>query len=229
MKRVTRKSLHDAHVKARIKALKPAPRVNLNALRERWLQRAISRYIRQWAKLGVAIPQDVQVTCGFPGGGSPHKRIGECWPRSRSVKGVNEIFISPILEDTALVLNVLGHELVHAVDNCQHKHGPVFSRLCAKVGYSGGKNAQCEAKSALEFQSAVAKSLGDYPHSSVILVKKEQKENTGLHKFACNNGGEDVIYSTAKKVEQFGAPKCRCCDIEMVPFERGTKTVVQTI
>lgn len=213
---------------AKVKKPRRAARVQLASLRERWLQRAISLYIKRWAKLGVAIPQDVRVTCGFPGGGSPSKRIGECWPRSRSLNGVNEIFINPVLGKTADVLNVLGHELVHAVDDCQHKHGPVFSRICAKVGYSGGKAAQAEAQSALDFQESVAKSLGGYPHAAVIITKKVQKESAGLHKFECGNGG-DVLYSTAKKVEEQGVPKCRCCDEPMLLAERKTKSVVQTI
>jgi hypothetical protein len=214
---------------APVKRVRKAPRVKLQNLRERWLQRAISRYIKRWAKLGVTVPQDVRVTCGFPGGGSPSKRIGECWPRSRSLQGVNEVFINPILENSSAVLNVLGHELVHAADDCQHKHGPAFSRLCALVGYSGGKAAQAEAKSALEFQASVVKALGAYPHAAVTLVKKAQKENTGLHKFECGNGQGDVLYSTAKKVEEQGVPKCRCCDEPMMPAERKTKSVVQTI
>jgi hypothetical protein len=202
---------------------------SVSAMREHWLQRAISRYIQQWAKLGVTVPADVRVTCGFPGGGSPTKRIGECWPRSRSQQGVNEVFINPVLADSGAVLNVLGHELVHAVDDCQHKQGAVFSRICAKVGYSGGKNAMAEAQSALDFQASVAKALGDYPHAAVVLVKEEQKESSGLHKFICGNGGSDALYSTAKMVEENGVPTCRCHGEDMEPAERKTKSVVQTI
>lgn len=208
-------------------------KINSKTVREAWLQRAARSMAKSWKKLGVEVPADVAVTCGFPGGGSPNKRIGECWPRQRSTRGVNEVMINPILDQPLTVLDVLGHELLHAVDDCKSKHGKGFSKNSRAVGYSGGKHSSAETKAAKAALVALAKVLGPYPHGEVIIVKKQQKESAGLHKFQCAVAGEgeaaDVLYSTAKMVEVHGIPVCRCHGEPMVPTERKEKTTVQTI
>lgn len=201
-------------------------KANTKKQREAWLVRAVNIFRREWAKLDVAIPADVQVTCGFPGGGSPNKRIGECWPRARSRSGVNEMMINPVLQDTLTVLDVLGHECLHAVDDCASKHGRVFTKNSAKVGYSGGKHSAAVSVPAKALLAKIAKQLKPYPHGAVILVRKENKSNSGLHKFACCT---DVLYSTAKMVEQHGCPTCRECGEEMQLFDRTKKPVIETI
>jgi hypothetical protein len=209
---------------------------NIKNQREAWLTKATRKITKKWAKLGVAVPADVQLSCGFPGGGSPRRRIGECWPRSRSTKGINQVFINPILEKPELALDVLGHELLHAADDCQSKHGHAFTRLSVCVGYSGGKNSQATSESAKAFIARLTKVLGPYPHGAAILTPKKQKSNAGLHKFECDRGhGDgpeehvDVLYSTAANVEKFGAPCCRFCHEEMTPAKRKAKKVIKTI
>ena len=53
--------------------------------------------------------------------------VGQCWRTSCSADGVNEIFITPKY-DKAIDILVFDCELVHAVDNCEHKHGPEFKK-----------------------------------------------------------------------------------------------------
>jgi hypothetical protein len=213
---------------------------NGTGLREEWLQRAVTGFAMEWSKLGVVVPNDVRVSCSFPAGGNPTKRVGECCPRSRSMAKVNEVFINPILEVPLMVLNVLGHELIHAADDCEHKHGKVFTMLSKRVGYSGGKNSAAKSDEALLFLAKLAGELGPYPHREVLIVKKPQKENTGLHKFECAVGvkesedGEeaakpDVLYSTAKMVELYGIPLCRCHGEQMFPVDRQKKNEITTV
>ncbi|MDP2403742.1 MAG: hypothetical protein Q8M27_07925 [Methylotenera sp.] len=45
---------------------------------------------------------------------------------------INEIFISPKLDDSVEVMDTLVHELVHAADNCEHKHGAEMKTPTAK-------------------------------------------------------------------------------------------------
>lgn len=194
--------------------------------REAWLVKATRRIIQRWAKLGVTVPTDVQLSCGFPGGGSARRRIGECWPRSRSAKNINQVFVSPLLDEPMKALDVLGHELLHAADNCESGHGGNFGRLSAMVGYSGGKNSAAVSQDALRFLARLIKSLGPYPHGALVLAPKKQKANAGLHKFACC---EDVLYSTEANVEKHGAPHCRMCGEEMTPAKRRRKKVITTI
>lgn len=205
-------------------------KANLKNQREAWLTRATRRITRKWNKLGVAIPGDVQLSCGFPGGGSPRRRIGECWPRSRSAQKVNQVFVSPLLDKPFEALDVLGHELLHAADDCKSKHGRVFTKLSGRVGYSGGKTSSAESEAAVKFIEQLMKALGPYPHGALALAPKKLKLNAGLHKFECTDGEHsDVLYSTAKNVEELGAPKCRCCGADMEPAKRKAKKVITTI
>lgn len=196
--------------------------------REQWLTKATKLMRAKWTKLGVAVPLDVKLTCGFPGGGSPRRRIGECWPRSRSAAGINEVMISPVLDDTATVLDVLGHELLHAVDDCASKHGVAFSKNSRMVGYTGGKNSKVEGVAAIALLKAIEKKLGAYPHGKVALTVKTRNASHGLHKLECGCG--NVSYMTAKKIEQHGWPVCGSCEGEMmISSERENKKVVETI
>lgn len=195
-------------------------------VREQWLQRAAKAFTVEFAKAGVVVPPDVKVTCGFPGGGSPSKRIGECWARSRSLAGVNEIFLNPTMENPSQVLDVLGHELLHAVDDCKSGHGKEFTRNSKLVGYSGGKRSAA-GMVALAFINALAKELGPYPHRALVLVKKEKKDSNGLHGCECGCGNK--VYSTAKKLEEYGFPICGQCGEEMFPGDRKDKKLVETV
>jgi hypothetical protein len=195
-------------------------------VREQWLQRATRALTLRFAASGVVVPPDVKVTCGFPGGGSPRKRIGECWPRSRSLAGVNEVFINPTMENPAHVVDVLGHELLHAVDDCKSGHGRAFTKNSKLVGYSGGKVSSARGD-VLTFVNMLALELGPYPHRSLVLETKEKKASNGLHGCECNCGNK--VYSTAKKLEEYGFPVCGNCGEEMFPGDRGDKKVVQTV
>ena len=50
---------------------------------------------------------------------------------------INYIFISPSLDDPVEVLDTLVHELAHAVDDCEHKHGKEFAEIAKLVGLEG--------------------------------------------------------------------------------------------
>ena len=49
----------------------------------------------------------------------------------------DQIFISPALGDPVDVLDTLVHELVHAVDNCEHKHGKEIKKIALSIGLEG--------------------------------------------------------------------------------------------
>src|SRR5215467_9646698 len=93
--------------------------------REQWLQHATSYVRRAVAKRGVVVPE-VKVSCSWPGGGDSKKRIGECWARAASKAHINEVFISPRIEESSKVMSILTHELAHAVLDCKHGHGREF-------------------------------------------------------------------------------------------------------
>ena len=88
-----------------------------HTVREAWLEDAVRHLEPVFSKAGYAIPP-VRVSCGFPASSSPRTTLGQCWPRERSGGGVNEIFISPKLDEPVQLLDTLVHELCHAVDDC---------------------------------------------------------------------------------------------------------------
>lgn len=67
-------------------------------------------------KHGYSVPE-IRISCGFPSTGQRGSRIGECWATKICSGGLNEIFISPLIDDSDEVLGIIFHELVHAVDD----------------------------------------------------------------------------------------------------------------
>ena len=177
--------------------------------REEWLNAALAA-LRPWFKsrADVEIPTDARVSVGFPGGGSARKRIGECWARKVSKDGVNEIFISPVLQDPARMLDVLAHEIVHAVDDCASGHKGEFKRIAKDVGLEGkmtATHAGAELKAELD---RIIATLPALTHGALDLSTRK-KQPTRLVKLECDCCGM-ILRTTAKWIEQTGNPTCAC-------------------
>jgi hypothetical protein len=143
------------------------------ATREQWLKEAILALKPLFKEKGYAIPK-CHVSCGFASTDAKRGHIGQCWSTKASADKVNQIFISPGLSDSVEVLDTLMHELVHAVDDCQNKHGPVFKKMALKLGMKGpmrsaGAGAGSELKVKLE---QLAANLGAYPHAKLNVPRK---------------------------------------------------------
>jgi len=140
------------------------PLAGLHAFREAWLQAAVDHLRPLFAARGYEVPP-VRVSIGWPGTGQRSQVEGECWPRKAAEDGVNQIFIAPNLGNACKVIDVLTHELVHAVDDCKHRHGKEFRAIALKVGLVGPEmrsaSAGKELRATLE---AIAARLGPFPH-----------------------------------------------------------------
>ena len=177
--------------------------------REAWLNQALEK-LRPWFedRAGVAIPQDARVSVGFPGGGSARKRIGECWARSQSKDKVNEIFISPVLSEPLRMLDVLVHEAVHAVDDCQSGHKEAFKRTALAVGLEGKMTATHAGDKLKAELERIIKILPPLTHGALDLSSRK-KQPTRLVKLECGDCGM-IIRTTQKWIEQTGNPDCAC-------------------
>jgi len=164
--------------------------------RETWLNNAIVALRPLFKQHGVDVPADVKVSCSFPGGGSPNKRIGECWPRSRSKAKVNELFISPTLDEKSRVLDVLVHELCHAADDCKSGHRGAFAKAARAIGLVGPLTATTtgpELKAHLD-----ALPLGAYPHEGLLMTKGGRSDRSGVRvKLTCPDEGMSFWVSKA--------------------------------
>ena len=154
------------------------------------------------------IPADVRITCGWPSKGATSKlrRIGECWPRSRSAANVNEIFISPTISDTGEALSILVHELVHAIDDCKNGHGKQFRAIAIAAGLEGKMTATTASPELAETLASIQKDIGEYPHAA--LTPPGPKQKSRQLKLSCDDCG--AVWRMAK-AWQDKATGCPCC------------------
>tara|TARA_R100001510_G_scaffold46180_1_gene43049 strand:+ start:502 stop:1134 length:633 start_codon:yes stop_codon:yes gene_type:complete len=126
------------------------------------------------------------------------KAIGTCWSDKASSKGYCEIFISATEDNPMRVLDILTHELCHAVDGLISGHGTAFKRLAYAMGLTGKPTATVASDEFKEKYKPVIKSkLGDYPHAKMNLSSAKKKQNTRLIKVSCSNC--DNSYRQTKK------------------------------
>jgi hypothetical protein len=174
----------------------------LEVTREEWLMHA-AEVIRQAVAnaAGVDVPP-VKVSCSWPGGGSAQKRIGECWPRQASAAGVNEIFISPKIADSAQAVSILCHELAHAVDDCKSGHGTGFVKLGKRMGLQGKPTSMSlPADLAQSWAARVTDVHGEYPHEVLDKRHSPVKPQVGRQlKVTCGDPCCGAIFRVSKKV-----------------------------
>jgi len=161
--------------------------------RENWLIMATSKLNDGvFKQCGYEVPQDVKVSCGFPasGGrtGAKHQAIGTCHNRASSKAGVNEVYISPTQDDSIRVLDVLTHELIHAIDDCISGHKGLFRTIAVDVGLEGKMTSTHAGKELTAKLEKIVKELGEYPHAEVSTANKK-KQGTRNIKVECSNCG----------------------------------------
>ena len=178
--------------------------------REQWLEQATSLLNEQVFKpVGLQVPHDVKISCGWPvSGGASAKQatIGQCFARSASKAGINEIFISPKLAQADRVLDVLAHELIHAIDDCKNGHKAPFRKMALAIGLEGKMTATTASEQLKERLHALCATLGDYPHSEID-YSNVKKQNTRMKKVHCTNC--DFAFRANKS------------QIEKIDFEKG--------
>ena len=179
--------------------------------REAWLSAAVEALSPLFAAQGKELPP-VKVSVGFPGGrGNKAGVIGQCWSGQASKDGVAQVFVSPTLGDASRVLDVLAHELVHAVNFSEGKsgHGAAFRKVATGIGLTGAMTATVaspELRFALRKMAGV---LGDYPHAQ-LMPGSQPKQTTRMLKVFCPESGY-TARTTAKWLSAYGAPVCPCC------------------
>ena len=183
--------------------------------RELWLQNAVDLVSPIFKNKGYTIPK-VQVSCGFPSTGNKSKHVGQCWGRSSTNDGTNQLFISPVLDEPVQVLDTLVHELVHAVDDCAHHHGPEFKKIATDVGLQGLMREASAGPWLQEQLTGIARQLGKYPHSKINLAHSSSKKTGPRPRAKCKKCGYEV--TPLKKWLHMGPPLCPKHTTEMEPI-----------
>ena len=126
------------------------------------------------------------------------KAIGHCWSDKASDGGHYEIFITAKEDNPMRVLDILTHELCHAVDGLISGHGTPFKRLAYAMGLTGKPTATVASDGFIEkYKPIIESKLGDYPHAKMNLESSTKKQKTRLIKVSCT--GCDNSYRQTQK------------------------------
>lgn len=187
--------------------------------REEWLVAAVEALAPLFAELGETLPA-VRVSVGWPGGsGRKNSVIGQCWATAASADKVAQLFISPVLDDAVRVLDVLAHELVHAVDDCQSGHKGRFAKIAKGLGLTGKMTATVAGDDLKAKLEGIVEELGEYPHAALASAQGAdgpKKQTTRMMKVECAEGSGYKARMTRQWLEEFGAPICPCHEERMI-------------
>ncbi|MFI7069515.1 hypothetical protein [Micromonospora sediminicola] len=197
-----------------------APEVSAAAIetREAWLVGAVDALRPLFAEVGETVPA-VRVSVGWPGGkGKKNTVIGQCWASWTAADKVSQLFVSPVLDDAVRVLDVLAHELVHAVDDCASGHKGRFAKIAKGIGLTGKMTATVAGEELKARLAEIADKLGPYPHAKLSTPAAgagEKPQTNRQLKVECPESGY-IARTTKKWLEEVGAPLCPCHREEMV-------------
>lgn len=186
--------------------------------REQWLTQAAEKHIKpHFRDAGFGWPESYRVSIGFPKGrGRGARAIGQCWSPHMSADKTPEMFISPQLEP-ARALDVLIHELVHAVVGLAAGHTGPFRVMAKAVGLEGKMTATVAGPELTKTIQGWIEKLPAFPGAVLDPLKpgdagkpsaKEKGPGSRLIKCACPDCGY-TIRTTAKWIE-VGLPICPC-------------------
>lgn len=139
------------------------------ATREQWLHAAIDAFRPRFAEVGMPIPEQIHISVGFGYGAKRESAVilGQCWSTAASEDGVNHIFISPEMNDTAKVLAALLHELIHAADDNKSGHKGAFAEAATRLGFQGKLTTLDPSIELSVEMMTLAATLGHYPHGAL--------------------------------------------------------------
>ena len=181
--------------------------------REQWLEAAVRLMSPLFQEKEYEVPA-VKVSCGFPSGRALSRKnqaIGECWGKAITVDGVPQIFVSPLIKDPEEVLEILIHEVVHAVVGTEAKHGSKFRKCALAIGLEGKMTATHAGENLnQDFRVNFVPKLGEYPHAGLKpKARPEKKQTTRMVKCECKKCGY-AVRTSRKWLDEAGAVLCPC-------------------
>jgi hypothetical protein len=195
--------------------------------RECWLNSAASILTEMFEESGHKIPAKIRYTVSLPskgGMGTKRKVIGQCFYPVCSSSGTTEIFITPMIDDTRLVVGTLLHEMVHASLGQGYGHKKEFIALCKDVGCDEGKPTEaCINDNTWNYlqNHKAFKRLGNFPHEKMKDMVMKKKDTVRNKKYCCPEHSEMFVRMSVKKFEDAelltaGGWKCPVCETPLV-------------
>ncbi len=155
--------------------------------REEWLREALNHLaiiVHESTEYTVDV-SNLQVSVGFPKVRGRIKAIGQCFDSKAAGDKKSHIFVCPTQVDPVRILDVVLHEIGHALLGSNEGHGKQFGVYCKSVGLVRPwtqTTASEELKSKLE---KIATELGDYPHGALVPIAKDTKKGSTLKLWMC--------------------------------------------
>jgi len=182
--------------------------------RESWLELGVERLNELFVANGYQLPR-VKVSCGFTSNRGSKKVIGVCWNGKATDNNIAQIYIVPTLDDATRVLDILAHELIHAL-RPEAGHGKKFKEVALAIGLTGKMTATIAGPELQEQLEKIVTAIGPYPHGKLNPSNKK-KQSTRMIKLVCEKC--DYTVRTSNKWIDIGVPSC-CCgagEMEIAP------------
>ena len=187
--------------------------------REQWLINLTEALRPHFKDKGFEIPEanKLRMSCGWPSVRALSKKkrvIGECWNHTTCADGSFQIFISPVLQDSAQVVATHIHELGHAIVGTEHGHKRPFKKFCDVMQLAGKPTATIASPELEAYIQTLLPALGEYPNSTLDSLTLERpggkKQGTRMVKIECPNDECGYTARTTKKWIAKGLPTCPC-------------------
>jgi hypothetical protein len=162
--------------------------------RETWLTSFADQARPHFERVGAPLPARFRMAIGFPSGGARSSTIGECWLDKASADSTWEIFITPAIDDSARVADILTHELIHAAVGLHHGHKGEFARVARALGLEGPLTATTAGQGFYDWAWPILESLGPIPHGalSAANARRAPKPKAGEPDKPADDGGADT-------------------------------------
>jgi len=188
--------------------------------REAWLEAAVAAMGPWFAAIATPLPSRIRVSTGFPTGWSrknlnENRTMGQCWAQNVAADGVNQVFVTPLLDDPIAVLAVLTHELVHAGVGVEVGHRRPFAQAAKAIGLNGPmKRTTPSLDLCARFTTLVEDHLGPYPHAKLQppIHKRQTTRQRLVLCVPCEYRGRFALAQLLR-----GLPKCGVCGEVMTP------------
>ena len=186
----------------------------------KWLEKATQELQKQvFTPAKLRVPTKLRLNVGsMTGKGDRNHTLGCCY-RKDVAHGVNMITLNistTQAKNSARVLDVLVHELIHAIDNNKHGHKGEFKKMALAVGLEGKMTATVATKKLKKTLNGIVKKIGKFPTKAVSLEGLQKDVNRNL-KLECDGTDEvacDHGFNINKtRIQEMSSHTCLCCGV----------------
>jgi hypothetical protein len=150
----------------------------------------------------------VVYSVGFPSHRSNSKVLGTCWTKAAGDGVTSQVYITPLINDSLLVLATQIHERCHSLDDCASGHKGFFKALATQVGLEGKMTSTVAGEALTTYLEGLVELLGPIPHSELDVTTRKTQGSRML-KVECVKCG---FKYNASKLRILDISNCAGCD-----------------